>query len=415
MSPHRTKRLVATTLAVIAALYWVVAIPQIEVGHSVDFAVYYVAVKALALGRNPYNPTDFKRTEKDLAGVPAIEADRSVEPPFFLLCMKPLATVNYKVAWSAWIILTAIFFALALFFLLMRHHQHWANTITVAALALLYHPVVTNLQYGQSKILLLLLLTLTLLAYESGKERIAGLSLAIASLARLFPGLLLIHFAMLRRWQLIAFALAGGTIGTAIAMIVLGFRTCISFVASVAYHLNSRIWRDNFADIAPKAVTAKLLTSVVVPAAVKSCAVWIPGLLALVLTSKLALRRTSDPAVEPALFSLWLVTALIVLPVIWPNDLVILLIPFADIANAFFEAEVHGAILFLAAVSYLLPTVEWLVRHVSLYSNLPVRVPAIYYGAIERIQVLGLIAAYAAVWLFVRSGKVPKDRTPPRR
>jgi hypothetical protein len=220
---------------------------------------------------------------------------------------------------------------------------------------------------------------------------------------------------MLRRWQLIAFALAGGAVGTAIAIIVLGFRTCISFVASVAYHLNARIWWGNFANIAPKAVGARLLTSVAVPAAVKSCAIWIPGFLALVLTSKLALRRTSDPAVEPALFSLWLVTALIVIPVVWPNDLVILLIPFADIANTFFEAEVHGAVLLLAAVSYLLPTVEWLGRHVSIYSNLSSRIPTIYYGAIERIQVLGLIAAYAAVWLFVRSGKVPKDRTPPRR
>ena len=87
------------------------------------------------------------------------------------------------------------------------------------------------------------------------------------------------------------------------------------------------------------------------------------------------------------------------LPVAWQYDLVVLLIPFLGIASAVLCGRASLRTLVAAVFSYLLPTLEWGLRHLSTMPG--ARVASLVYPVLVDFQVLALVTAYLSTYWFV--------------
>jgi len=142
----------------------------------------------------------------------------------------------------------------------------------------------------------------------------------------------------------------------------------------------------------------------VVPYFVQRIIAWTPSALTLILTLQVT-ATTKAPLRDPEwrLFSLWVTTALMLLPVAWQYDLVVLLIPFLGIASAVVCGRTSLRALVAAVFSYLLPTLEWGMRHLSTMPG--ARVATSIYPVVVDFQVLCLVTAYLSTYWFVTDAR----------
>jgi hypothetical protein len=387
--------------------YCWVAFSQLGAQRACDFTISYLQGHALREGRDPYAPADFAAVRNEFPTLPAVEVDRATDPPTFVLMVEPLSRVHYNLAYWLWVTLNVVALAGGLFLILkplarrLDHPTLWI----IAALAVLYHPVNTNWSYGQSKIIIFFLLALTLRSMESGHEALAGASLALAAMLRAFPILLLGYLAMQRRWRVVAYAGAALLIGGVGTLLFVGTRISLSFFSALPY-LTGPVLAGNLGNIAPNAVAARILSRImsdcprmIVPHFVQRIIAWTPGGLTLILTLKVTAAKAPLRDLEWRLFSLWVATALMLLPVAWQYDLVVLLIPFLGIASAVICGHTSVRALVAAVFSYLLPTLEWGLRHLSTMPG--ARVASLVYPVMVDFQVLALVTAYLSTYWFV--------------
>ena len=387
--------------------YCWVAFSQLGAQRACDFTISYLQGHALREGRDPYAPADFAAVRNEFPTLPAVEVDRATDPPTFVLMVEPLSRVHYNLAYWLWVTLNVVALAGGLFLILkplarrLDHPTLWI----IAALAVLYHPVNTNWSYGQSKIIIFFLLALTLRSMESGHEALAGASLALAALLRAFPILLLAYLAMQRRWRVVAYAGAALLIGGVGTLLFVGTRISLSFFSALPY-LTGPVLAGNLGNIAPNAVAARILSRMmsgrphmIVPYFVQRMIAWTPGGLTLILTLRVTVAKAPLRDPEWRLFSLWVATALMLLPVAWQYDLVVLLIPFLGIASAVLCGRASLRTLVAAVFSYLLPTLEWGMRHLSTMPGAPVA--SLVYPVMVDFQVLCLVTAYLSTYWFV--------------
>jgi hypothetical protein len=387
--------------------YCLVAFSQLGAHRASDFTIYYLDGHALHEGRDPYAPADFGAVRNEFPTLPAVEEDRANDPPTFVLMVEPLSRVHYNLAYWLWVTLNVVALAGGLFLILrpLARRLDYPTLWIIAALAVLYHPVNTNWSYGQSKIIIFFLLALTLRGIESGHEALAGASLALAALLRAFPILLLGYLAMQRRWRAVAYASAVLLLGGVGTLLFVGTRISLGFFRALPYLTSPAVAR-NLGDIAPNTVAARILSRimsdhprVVVPYFVQRLIAWTPSTLTLILTLKVTAAKAPLRDTEWRLFSLWITTALMLLPVAWQHDLVVLLMPFLGIASAAVCGRASLRAVAAAVFSYLLPTLEWGMRHLSTMPD--ARVAAFVYPVVVEFQVLCLVTAYLSTYWFV--------------
>jgi hypothetical protein len=88
------------------------------------------------------------------------------------------------------------------------------------------------------------------------------------------------------------------------------------------------------------------------------------------------------------------------------------LIPFLSIAPAAVGGSASRRSLFAAVFSYLLPTLEWGLRHLAAVPG--ARVAAFVYPVVVNFQVLGLVTAYLSMYWFVTDIKRGSSGEPSR-
>ena len=400
--------------------YCLVAFSQLGAHRASDFTIYYLDGQALREGRNPYAPPDFAAVRTEFSTLPSVEEDRANDPPTFVLMVEPLSRLHYNRAYWLWITLNVVALAGGLFLILKplaRRLDH-ATLWIITALAVLYHPLNTNFSFGQSKITIFFLLALTLRSIESGHAVLAGASLALAGLLRAFPLLLLGYLAMQRRWRIVAYTSAALLLGGVGTLLFVGTRFSFGFFRALPYLTSPSVAR-NLGDFAPNTVATRMLFRImsnhprmIVPYFVQRLIAWAPSGLTLILTLKVTAAKVPLRDPEWGLFSLWVATALMLLPVAWQHDLVVLLIPFLAIAPAVARGRASRRALFAAVFSYLLPTLEWGLRHLAAMPG--ARVAAFVYPVLVDFQVLCMVTAYLSMYWFVTDVKSGFSAQPSR-
>lgn len=181
-----------------------------------DFATYYLASRMLEISPCAIYDSSALNTLVSSDG-PRL-GFLYIYPPFFAGVMRPLARLPYQQAVAVWLVIETVCLIGGLVGLLTL--THWPGGRVGAAIALalllLFTPAQEAILLGQVSPILLLLSVLALLLLSRStrptQEFIAGILLGVATLVKIFPIVLLLYLLLRRRWLSVLGGAFGGVV-----------------------------------------------------------------------------------------------------------------------------------------------------------------------------------------------------------
>jgi hypothetical protein len=357
------------TIVVIATPAFVNQISRQDRASQEDFAVYYFSALEMRNGINPYS-TNFARSARG-NGLAIHSIEICTDPPTFVAIFELLTYFPLHTAYLLWQAINLACMVGAVLLLLGSGSGLSVSTcLTLTALTALYPPVASHLWFGQSKFPLLLLLVLMIRAMKRGNDSMAGVALAIATLLRAFPIAIAGYLILQRRWRALAYLATSLAIGLLLTAAFVGAHNTLSFFANIpgfSGHAAAAIQRDlamNFF------ISRELLAVYPYPGEVlnltRIALIVAADFIVIVATTRVTLMLPAREDPDYRLFSLWVATAVILLPIAWDYDLVLMLIPFSQLAIVTARREASRRAIAMAILSYLL-LIWW--EYVALSAN----------------------------------------------
>jgi hypothetical protein len=164
---------------------------------STDFVQDYMGATSLRRGGSLYGD-DISKLENEMLGFSRIP---NFHPPFNALLFLPLSFLSYQDAF-VFIGILSIFLLLLINVLVvegLKLSGEWFLNIT--CVTLYWHPVFFCLMNGQSSMIIAACLIGGWFCLRFEKSYVAGFLFAIATLMKLFPGLLLLYLLMMKNWR----------------------------------------------------------------------------------------------------------------------------------------------------------------------------------------------------------------------
>jgi hypothetical protein len=327
---------------------------------------------------------------------------RNAHPPVSVFLAVPFARMDYPDAFLAWNLASLVIFALSLWVLVRQLGVGVTRTRLLAAWALLlsFSPLWHQVAQGQLNLVLLALIIGGWAFERSGWPISAGVFLGVATAIKLFPGFLLVYYAVRGRWRVV---LGGGTTAIVVTGLTIGvtgldpyrayFQDVLPYVATYRdWWVNaslpglwSKLFEANSGHVVPLVRNAALHQGALAASTVLVCAVLV-----------WATRAAGSPLEHDLTFGLAVVAMLLVSPLTWDHALVLLLVPLALLASQLRRLG-NWRWLFLAC----LPAV-WLAP--KFVFERTIGGPGEYRGQVATSrQVLGVISyqCYGLIGLFV--------------
>ena len=347
------------TAVVIGLVVLIAALPSRA--RKWDYSIYYSSALAMRQGMNPYT-TDLTPLARSL-GFELDKINHATDPPTFVMCFVPVTLLAPRTGFYVWTALNGFSFLLALFLLFC-----WTPgldrdvALAIAALTILFPPVIDHLVWGQNKMLVLLMFVLMLRWMERGKDASAGLILAFASLLRVFPLLMVGYLILMKRWRVLAYTMVGLIAGGLVTVALVGVGHSISFLLASGYLTQQ--WAQALpGNIAIPTTVSRMFwyffgvhLGVTLDWA-RRAASWAAELALLGLTVKATVARPSRDDPDGRLFSLWIMTAILVSPTSWFYYLVLLTIPMVKLSAAAANNRTSARALWAGVACY---TLAWL-------------------------------------------------------
>jgi hypothetical protein len=345
------RRSLAIVLCVLAFIRACETLWRIRHNHSEwDFSHYYASALAARLGLNPYTTplTDLASA----LGLHLGAIDRGAYPPTFILCFEPLTLLTPAVSFWIWTLTNAALLAILLVWLCRRiaATDTWA-AYSFAALAILYPPLQEHFRYAQSQILISVLL---LMMYSAGDE-LAGISLALATLLRVFPAVMMGYFLARRRWRALFYFAVGMVAGGLVTLGAFGFDRSISFLRAIPFLMSNR-WLAHNISIGALVTNLYLLFRPQGLTVGSNLGLWVlvlsVRLFVLSLAWRLTTRLREGEQWNSRTFPIWVATMIVIAPIAWAHYMVMLYIPFGMIVWNYLEDNATPQAARLAGLAY---------------------------------------------------------------
>jgi len=314
--------IVALVVLAFRALQFALLTREIQWGY--DFSAYWSAAGRLLGGFSPYQANQ-------LSGPYGPQAQfLYLYPPPLAAAVSPLALVfptDYRTAawvWTSIGVVVLIAAVLALWrserlderFPILADRGRW---LLVAA-ALAFPPVVGELVLGNVHLVLLGLLTVAWLGIRRGDARgewIAGAAVGIATLVKVFPGVVVLWFLLTRRYRAAAGAAVGAAALAVVALPITGIEPWLQYPTVLA---NLGVPLDTRDTLAPTVWLAPVLGFT--PARVL---VTIAGLT--VLASSAIGSRRGDATSTARSFAIAVTVSVLIAPALYHHYLALLVLP----------------------------------------------------------------------------------------
>jgi hypothetical protein len=289
-----------------------------------DFQNYFGGAVAAAHHTNVY--ADFERLWGTHAWTVAY-----IYPPLLALALAPLTPLGLVGAARVWLLVVHAAFVASLWLILRINPELTPaarRLFLIAAFA--FMPVYLTLHFQQVATLWLLLLTASLWAALRGRDRQAGIYLALAASLKVVPIFLIPLFARLQRWMIAAWAAAALCLMTALTMLASPGSLDFFTVVLPRLSLGNANWDNGsingllsrFVELFPGAFGSQ--TARVATAAITASVLIVIG-----ITLWQSGPATRDPWQLRLSLATLVVALLIVSSVTWQHHLVTLLLPFA--------------------------------------------------------------------------------------
>jgi hypothetical protein len=408
----------ATGQPAILAVVWICALLVLigtltkmpDQWHRRDFSNYYESAWALRHGIDPYS-TNLTPIGAQL-GLETNWLVHASETPPFLVCFEPLTWMRPRVAFWIWIAINFSALAIAMYLLLAHRRGLTGRTaLLLAALMLMSAPVNLNFYWGQSQLIILALMVAAMRAMERDRDGTAGLLIAVASLLRAYPLLLVGYFVLRRKWRAVIFATTGIAAGGFATIAILGLPQTLNFIHGglwlTDYSVVSRV--DNLS-LGPFVSRMFWSLTGTRPGSsadwVRRAAIATAGLVVLGLTIRATLADADRGDPDWRIYSLWIATAVMLTPVGWHHYLVLLAIPFVQMVASATDGRSSSRAIWMAALAYLLSAIS--LRAFSRFMIPPPTAFQLAYPslarALEETSFVALLTGYIAAYWFATDG-----------
>ncbi len=374
--------------------------------HFSDFNHFYVAALLLRQGLNPYTILDAVAHSLglDVAGIHSTS-----QTPTFLLCFEPLIRFSPLEAYWIWSGLSFLAFVLALYLLLRTEMRFETRQLCLfSALVFIYPAVYEHLVFANAQTIILLLIVVAMYCLRRGSDAGAGLALALATALKAYPWVFAVYLLCLRRWRaLIWMIIAGAAIGLltlwGVGLASFSFLNSIGTTAASGFlavpgipsldaAVSRLFWSQGNVALTPATDLAR------------RGAIAIAELAVFALT--IAATASARPDRRARAFSLWVPAMILLSPYSDPHYLIMLVLPFAVIADATRAGDAPPRAIYAAIASYLLTFSRYPLT--LLHHLLPIS-PVLLRRAGE-FWFLALALAYlAAYWLATSAGHSAQD------
>jgi hypothetical protein len=189
---------------------------------NTDFPNYYLSARLAHEGYDTSRMYEWSwiEREKDHRAVDIRVIGLLPITPFSTLAMWPLTSLTPLAAKHVWILLNLAFLAPIAWALRSMSGLSYQRVALVLALSF---PLHRNLQYGQFYVLLLLLIVAACWAYLRGLHALAGVLVAVAAAAKIFPLLFFVFFLPRRNWRALAWGAITMLAAAAVSIGVFGW------------------------------------------------------------------------------------------------------------------------------------------------------------------------------------------------
>jgi hypothetical protein len=192
-----------------------------------DFVAFYTGARIIADGRGAelYDLRSQRELQDEWVGKSFPEWQPYVNPPLLAIAMWPLAGTGLVSAFGWYtvaMVLCGLFGAGALVGLTPALSRTPLGGVTVALLALSFHPIARTMLGGQNSVLTWALLTGGAWALERRREWLAGVLLGLLSYKPQYVPFLAALFVFVRAWRGVAAALAVAILHYALGALVAG-------------------------------------------------------------------------------------------------------------------------------------------------------------------------------------------------
>ena len=333
------------------------SLPPLE--HRLDFVCYYDSALALRSGLDPY--TGDLSAIGNRFGFETGPLIHGVDPPFFLLLFEPLTRFTPATAFYIWTAINLGILAIAIYALLVRRPGLDASTgWLLGALILAFYPVGWNFFWAQTQVMIMAVLVLAMRAMEDDREGTAGLMLALAGLLRAYPFVMFGYLVLRRKWRALKFAIIGVAAGALIPVAFFGLTRCLNWVHGAAWVSNhERMIFPFVISIAP--FVSRMYWAVfgtTAPDLIRHAAIFATDAIVFGLTIRATLVGVGNRDDNFRIYSLWIVTMMLLSPIAWHHYLVLLVIPFVQMTIAAVQNRAPSRALWMAVGSYLLASVS---------------------------------------------------------
>jgi len=321
------RRQIITTAAAILAIAAALSLTQrlraaTHRYDDIDFATFYGWWTDYSSGGDPWVVTH-ERIELR----PGLSRPRNCNyTPFFVEVFRPFARLYQKTAFWSWLAVQMLCVVAAVLILARGNDPPFgaASTIIVLSLVMMSRQVAGAIVAGQMMPMILTLLCATWFCARRERPAAAGLCLALAALLKLFPAAVGGYFLFRRRWRPLAW-----TIGFFLAGVLLTnprrWYELATLEMPVAYHLveNAELTVFAFARKAVAHFAGTTLTAEPFFAVAAVTAIIDLALLAIAAAATIASRGRDD--LDGLLFGLWVALALLMSPLAWIPETLLLL------------------------------------------------------------------------------------------
>jgi hypothetical protein len=286
------------------------------------------------------------------------------DTPPFLLCFEPFTYLRPRAAFWIWTAINFLALAIAMYLLLAHRRELSGRTAwLLAGLILMSAPVDLNFYWGQSQLIILALMVAAMRAMERERDGTAGLLIASVGLLRAYPLLLVGYFVVRRKWRAVGFATAGIAAGVFLTVAALGFTQSLSFVHGASwvtdYSMMNRV--DNLSLGPFVSRTFWALTGTASGSStdwIRRVGIAVADIVVLGMTIRATLADANRGDPDWRIYSLWIATSIMLSPVGWHHYLVLLAIPFVQLAASAADGRSSSRAVWMAALAYVLSAVS---------------------------------------------------------
>ena len=370
-----------------------------------DFVQDYIAANSLRRGGSLYGE-DIKKLENEMLG---FNGPPNFHPPFNALLFLPFSFLSYNKAFVVLGVISLILLLLINQLVVKDLELNGEWFLNFTCFTLCWYPFICCLGNGQSSMIIAACLIAGWFWMRRKKEYVAGFLFAIATLMKLFPGLVLLYLLIMKNWRALfatVFFIVVGLLATAFIAGVEDMQTYA--IITVARDID--VFRGYVLNHSIGGIVAKLFGKQM---GWFSPLVEIPHI-ASVLTTLLSIgilfytilklrAMAAEKELSDYAFGLTLVTMLLLSPLTWSHIFPVLIFPVSLLLREYIDEPSSKKLRLLLFVLLCLSLPDVLIARALVSIHYPLKMPL--YG---RMLTLGPASGIVLLWI-VLTRRVMKD------